>query len=165
MGDGLADTAHAENAEVFTGKVEAELDVGFPALEEAVAKQLFRFAHAAHRHQNENERRVGGGIGQHVRRVRHDDAGTGRRDQVDVVEADRVVRDGAQMARLPDDSRIEGVGQQRNDPVGFSQGGLELFIRPVGIEHPDGVAGLFEQLDGSSRNRTRNDDLHRIFPS
>ena len=52
---------------------------------------------AAQERKQERERQLRGRIGQHVRRVRHDHAARGRCLEIHVVDADRIVRDDAQL--------------------------------------------------------------------
>jgi len=88
-GDGLTDAAHAEHTQCRAVHIlPAEL-VHRPAVPLTAAQPALRFAEATGRGHHQRETEVGGGFGQHVRRVadQHAPGGAGR--QVDVVVAHR----------------------------------------------------------------------------
>ncbi len=79
---------------------------------------MIAFAETPRRGQHQTHGAVGGGVGQHSGRVGDDDAPLGGRGHVDVVEAHRVVADGAQ----PGQSRVhhgtvDAVAQLRAEHV------------------------------------------------
>src|SRR2546425_5920406 len=85
----------------------------------AGADVVHAFDHSPRRGHEEREGQVGGRLGQNARRVADRDAALGRGPDVDVVEADRVVRYDAQARTAVHQLRVDAVGQEREQPLGL----------------------------------------------
>jgi hypothetical protein len=106
----LADAAHAEDAEGAVMDVVPNQKIDAPLGPLARVHEVVAFHDAAGRRQNQGERQVRGGVGQDVRGIRHQDPLAGGRRHVDVIEADRHVRDRLDAIERRDDVRGELVG-------------------------------------------------------
>ena len=89
----LADASHAENAQRAVMHVLPHQQIHAPLRPLAGMHELVALDHAPRGGQQQREREIGGRIGEHVRRVRHQDAEARGRRQVDVVVAHRHVGD------------------------------------------------------------------------
>ena len=99
----------------------------------------------------------------HAGRVRHHDAAPGARRDVDVVVADRDVRDDAKpRARGVEERVVDPVVEQRHDAVRSGDGRVQLVRRkrPVVRRDPD-VARRLEKLDRRLGDPPRDDDPRR----
>ena len=83
----------ANDAQCLPVQFVAEHEVQRPAFPAATPDQTIAFTDAAGDVHDERPGKVGGCLGQHFRRVGDDDAAGGRRRDVDIVVADRHVRD------------------------------------------------------------------------
>ena len=117
LGQGVADAAHADDAERPAGEVLAEMAERLPRLPLAGQAVVVPLDEPAGGGDQQAEGHVGGGVGQHAGRVADGDAaGRGRRD-VDVVEADRVVADHLEARRGVEQGGVDAVGEQRHQAV------------------------------------------------
>ena len=71
---GAADATHAEDAEALAGNLPTDHEGRAPVLPLLIAHQAFAFARPPSRTQHQQHRDFRGGIAQHVRRIRDDDA-------------------------------------------------------------------------------------------
>ena len=82
-----------------------------------------RLGQLARRGEQQREGEVGGGVGEHVRRVADRDAARRGGVEVDVVVADRVVGDRPQPRAALDQRRVDPVGEQRQQTLGVRRAG------------------------------------------
>ena len=108
---GLADAAHAEDAERVVVHVLADQQVDPPFRPLAGVHEALALTQPAGRGQQKREGEVGGGVGQDVRRVGDQDAGARGGGNVDVVEADGDVGDDLNAFERGDHRGGELVGQ------------------------------------------------------
>ena len=81
--------------------------------------QPLALAEAAGGHQHERHRDVGCGVGQHAGRVRHDHTERRAGGDVDVVVADRDVRDDPELRPGGvEEGLVDAVVEEGDDPVG-----------------------------------------------
>ncbi|MNN40844.1 hypothetical protein D3C81_1549320 [compost metagenome] len=86
---GLANTAHADDAQGFAVHVAAEMRRADVAVPLAGANQIRQFHHPPGGRQDQCKPRVGGGFGEHIRRVAQQDSPFGEVVDVVVVDAHR----------------------------------------------------------------------------
>ena len=139
VGHGLADAAHAEDAQPLAGDVHAH-ELGRRPAHPVVGPQHGRALVGAPRGAQQAEHGdVGGGVGQHVGRVADRDAALGGRGDVDMLVADREGGDHADRGRQAGDGLgVQGIAGGAHDAVAagrrLDQGGA--VIEPVlGVEH------------------------------
>ena len=130
-GDRLADAAEPDEPERRAVHVAAEVLHDPPALPAVAAQVGFGVVREAGRGEDQQEREVGGGLVEHARRVADRDAELGGRGDVDVVVADRDVRDdpqppagGAGFEHLA----VDAIGEQAHDRVGIRRGAHQLVV-------------------------------------
>ncbi len=118
VGGRLADAAHAEDTESLAGNVGAHELRRRPA-DPVVGPQHGRaFVRAARGAQQAEHRDVGGGVGQHVRRVADHDVALGRGGHVDMLVADREGGDHADRGGQGGDRRgVQRVAGGAHDAV------------------------------------------------
>ena len=117
--DGLADPPHADDAEALAPDAMAQHRGGRPALPVAAAQQPLAFGKPARHREDQGHRHVCRVLGQHARRVGHQDAALPRCGEVDVIDAGPEVRDQLQVgAGLADDGAVDRVRHRRNEHVG-----------------------------------------------
>lgn len=87
----------------------------------ARADQALAFTEPARRGEHQRERELGGGFGEHVGRVRHDDIARRERGEVEVVHADRAVRDDLELRSPIEDARVDPIEQQAHERVGVRE--------------------------------------------
>jgi hypothetical protein len=97
--------------------------------------------------QHQRHHHVGGVVGHHARRVRHQDAPLPRGRDVDMVHARAVIRDQLQpVARLPQHARVDPVGDAGHQNIGpvhrATSSGLLI-----------GLSASFSSTSNSSFNR------------
>ncbi len=126
---------------------EHELERELPRLPSAHETVALR--HPAQQRQHQRQRELRGRAREHVGRVRDHDAAAAGRIEVDVVHADRVVRDDLQLRpRSVEIGVVDRDGEHRDDPVGADgrrdelEVGLELVhdLRRNGIAEVDAEA-------------------------
>ena len=127
-GDGGADPPAADDPDRRAVQVAAEQEAPGPRSPHSPARTI-RSPSARRRDDREHQRHreVGGGIGQHVGRVADRDPARGGRRDVDVVDADRVVGDHAQVGRGGEQLGVDAVGEQRQQTLGASAAAVEQF--------------------------------------
>ncbi|MNL24925.1 hypothetical protein D3C87_1463780 [compost metagenome] len=159
LGQGLADAAHADDAQGLAVYVTAEMcgaDVAGPL---AVANHVRQFHHAPRSGQDQCETGVGGGFGEHVRRVAEQDAPLGKVIDVVVVDAHRNAGDGFKVGRQIEQFGIEfQAGAEQ--AVGTGQG-VAQFAEAFGIEAVDQchVGVLMQASHEQRREFLVQDDL------
>jgi hypothetical protein len=109
------------------------------------------------RGQDEQEREVGGGLVEDAGGVAHGDAELGRGGDVDVVIADRDVRDDAQASTRGSGLQhraVDAVGEQAHDPVDIGGRRDQLIVRvgTVGVPLDELVTGADQRLQPAVGN-------------
>ena len=92
-----------------------------PAVPLARADEALAFAEAAGGGEHQREGELRGGLGQNVGRVRRHDVSRGERAEVEVVHADRTVRDDLELGRALEDARVDPIEQQAHERVGVGE--------------------------------------------
>ena len=105
------DAAVADEAERGAVHVAAEVLVDAPAVPAVLAQVGLGVVREARRREHQEEREVGGGLVEHAGRVAHRDPAPVRGGDVDVVVADRDVRDDAQPVRRRPRARRRRCGR------------------------------------------------------
>ena len=90
---GLANPPHTDDAKRLAGHLPADKMRRAPAAPGAGAKFAFALAGAAAQHQHQGQRQIGGGIGQHTRRVADSHALRRGGGKIDMVHPDAVIGD------------------------------------------------------------------------
>ncbi len=102
-----------------------------------------RFAEPSRRHQDQRHRDVGGRVGEDAGRVRHDHRARGAGRYVDVVVADRHVRDDPKLlARSIEECVVHSVVKEREDRVGAVDCRVQLLRREWRVDRRDPQLGL-----------------------
>ena len=164
-GHGLADAAHADDAEALAADAVAEHPGRRPA-RPALAFGEDRCALDQPPRHRENQRHghVGGVFGQHFRRVGHRDAARMRRRDVDIVDAVAEIGDHAQLAvGMLEHLLVDHVGDGRHQHVGGADRVRDLFRRHRRIVE---IQPRVEQLAHPGLDRVRQlagDDDERFF--
>ncbi|MNZ60895.1 hypothetical protein D3C78_789710 [compost metagenome] len=152
-GDGCADAAEAEDAELLAVHVDAELRGVDGALPLAGLGPGVQLGGASSGAQQQGEAEVGGGFGEHVGGVGQWDAALVEIGDVVVVVAHRDAGDHFQLAGLLQLFRAQRAADA-DHAVGFRQGGgvLGVDVAQLGIEHGDVelVAQAFEMFGGEA---------------
>ena len=119
-GDGLADAAHADDAEPFAPDAMAEHPGRGPAGPILVAEEhLGAFGQPPRHGENERHGHVGGVLGEDARRIGHGDAALQRGGDVDVVDAVAEIGDQPQLlAGMAEHGAVDLIGDRRHDDVG-----------------------------------------------
>ena len=98
------------------GLAEHELERERPRA--CAAQEPVSFGDAAEQRERERDRQLGDRVGQHVGRVRDEDVALARRLEIDVVDADAVVRDDAELRPgAVEQLAVDRLRQHRQDPV------------------------------------------------
>ena len=127
-----ADLAEPDDPERLSLQARAEHEEHAPRPRPAGADQALGLAQPPRRRQDQREREVGGGVGQHAGRVgAHHPAGGARR-HVDVVVADRDVRDHPQAGPGGvQEGVVDAVVQKRHHGVGPAHRRVQLVGAPA----------------------------------
>ena len=128
------------------------------------ADQALALAQAAGRHQDERERDVGGRIGEDAGRVREAHAARRAGRDVDVVVADRDVRDDAQLRPGGvEEGVVDAIVEEGDDGVGAVDRRVQLVgrERPVLRVEPE-VARRAQQVERRPGDRPRDDDPREV---
>ncbi len=164
-GHGLADAAHADDAEPLAADSVAEHPGRRPSLPVlALGQNGGAFDQSPRHRQDQRHGHVGGVFGQHFRRVGHRDAARMRRSDVDIIDAVAEIGDHAQLAvGVFEDRLADHVGDGRHQHVGGAGRVRDLFRRHRRVvEIQPGV----EQLAHPGLDRVRQlagDDDERFF--
>src|SRR5207237_9062575 len=86
------------------------------------------FDEATHDRENERHRQIGGRFGEYARRVGDADGEIARRVDVDVVVADRVVRDDPQIRIRLEYATRQRITEQRDRRIGLGEKRDDVFI-------------------------------------
>jgi hypothetical protein len=167
----LADAAHAQDAQAPAADPPAQHRGGGPAFPLARLHQRQPLGDAAGDGEHQRDGHVGGVLGHHARRVRHQDAALAGSGHVDMVDARAVIGDQLQLVtRLRQQRRVDQVGDAGHDHIGAAHRVGQFLAGHLGV----GVAqGDVEQLlhpgfDGI-RQPSRHDNtqtLHgHVIPS
>jgi hypothetical protein len=162
-GGGLADPAHADDADRLALKAHAEPLGGTEAVPVAVAQRLLGLAEPPGGRDHQPDGEVGGCVGEHVRGVRDRDTRLLRRLEVDVVHPDAEVRDDAGRARRPhQELAVDAFGDGGEHAVGLVEGGRYAFARERGVPGVEGAGEVLAQarLDGVGQ-LAADDDARR----
>ncbi len=127
---GLADAAVADDAERQAGEAAAEHERRRPLPRLAAAQEAVAFRNTPREREHERDRHLGRRVGEHVGRVRHDDAAALAFVEVDVVEADGVVRDDAKLRPGGvEQLGVDAVGQHRHEAIATGHPREQLLAR------------------------------------
>jgi len=99
MRDRLTDPTHSIDAQRLAGELPPEQLGGSGIVPDSSPHHLLTFARPPRRPKQQKHSEIGGRVGEHVRRVRDDDAPSRRGPEIDVVEAHRERRYSAHRAR------------------------------------------------------------------
>ena len=122
-GDGLADPAHAHDAQPLAPYPVAQHPGRGPVLPVAEPDGALAFRQPPRNREDQRHRHVGGVLGEHPRRVGDRDAAPFRRPQIDVVDAGREAGDQPQVVARPvEDVGVQPVGDRRHEDVGPARG-------------------------------------------
>ena len=117
--DGVADVAHADDAEALAGDAAAQHPGRRPAGPFARGHDFRAFDDAARDGHDQRHGHVGGVVGQNAGRVGDGDAPAQRRGDVDIVDAGAEIGDQMQLlARLRDHMGVDAVGDGGDQHVG-----------------------------------------------
>jgi hypothetical protein len=105
----LADAAEADDAERLAEERLPEQLIECPAFPLPRSNHALALAHSTGRREHQRERHLRGCLGEHVGRVRGDDAACGERGEVEVVDSHRAVRDHLQLRCASEDTRVDPV--------------------------------------------------------
>ncbi len=157
--DRLADAAGADQRERRAVHVVAEPALRLPRAPLTAADGLVARHEVARRGEDQREREVGGGLGQHVGRDPDPDAAPHAELEVDVVGADGVVGDDAQPRRRVEQRRVDAVGEQRQQPLGLRRALAQhgRWRRQVTVPDVDGVQRA-EALQGGAWQGAGDED-------
>ncbi|MNE04645.1 hypothetical protein D3C80_971820 [compost metagenome] len=134
-GQGLADAAHADDAQTLAPQLAAAHPGRAPALELTRRHDIGAFDDAAADGHDQAHGQVGRVLGQDARRIGDDDPAPHGRVDVDVVHARAEVGDHLQLlARARNQVGVQMVGDGRDQDLGALQGGGQVVARhrPVG---------------------------------
>ncbi len=130
MGDGLADAAHADDAEPLAGDSPPEHPGWRPAGPMSGRYGSRPFDDAPRDREDERDRHVGRVLGEHARRVGDRHAAAQGRRHVDIIDAGAEIGDELHLlAGESDQLAVNPVGHGRHEHVGGAQGGRELIAR------------------------------------
>ena len=125
-GQGLADPAHADDAQPLSPQFAAAHPGRGPALESVVGDDLSALDDAAADGQDQAHGQVGGVLGQDARCIGDDDPARHGRVDVDMVHARAEVGDHLQLvARAVDQVGVDDVGDGGHQNLGALDGGLQ----------------------------------------
>ena len=140
--------------------IAAQQQVGLPTFEFALAQELIGLDHPAGDGQQQGEGEVGGRLGQDTRRVGYQDPAAGRRRDIDVVEANRIVGDHPQMRGCRHDLVGDrDVNHPHNaDRVSLADALLEGLRRhALGLQHRD-FESFAQHVDPGRGERQGDED-------
>ncbi len=125
-GEGLADAAHADDAQPLAPQLASAHPGGGPALEPAVGDGLRALDDAAAYGEDQGHGQIGGVLGQDARGVGNDQAAPNRRVDVDMIHPGTEVGDHLQVWPCGGDQRaVNLVGNGRDQHIGPLDGGFE----------------------------------------
>ena len=124
--DLLADPSQADDPDRCPAHLSTEQEEGTPGLPLAVTDIGHRLGNAARGGEQQRPGVIRGGVRQHVRSVADEHAALAGRGDVDVVVADREVRDDAQTGVPVEDRAIDAIGEQGDGAIAALQQGIEL---------------------------------------
>ena len=157
--DGLADAAHAENAERAAMHLGAEQKIVRGTAPVASTHVALALADAPRGSQQQRPGEIGNRLVQHVGRIRRDDAGGGQCGEIEIVVADGDVGHGPQFRRLCDRCGIQWVGDSQDGTVSVTHLARDLRLRPGTILSFDFDVEEFAQpVDDVGEQRTRDPD-------
>ena len=114
---------HADDAEALAPDPVAQHGGGRPALPVAAAQQPLALGEPARHREDQRHGHVRRVLGQHPRRVGHQDAALPGRGEVDVIDAGAEARDQLEVrAGLADQVAVDGVRHRRHEHVGLGHG-------------------------------------------
>ena len=131
--DGAADPSEAQDAERLAVHVGAPEEIPLPALPLARAREVVGLDDAPGGRHQERPREVGGGLGEDVGRVGHDDAAAPGGRDVDVVVADRDVRHDLEGGRRRENLVVDRADDVTDEPVLAPDPRQELGLGERGI--------------------------------
>ena len=121
--DRLTDPPHADDAEALAPDPVAQHGGRRPSLPVAAAQKPFTLGKPARHREDQRHRHVRCVLGQHARRVGHQDSALSGRREVDVIDARAKARDQLQVrAGLADKVAVDRVRHRRHEHVGLRHG-------------------------------------------
>lgn len=153
MRDGLADPSEAEEPERSSVHFATEQEARRPRRELPGADDALAFPDAAAHREEQGHRQVGRRGGQHVGRVRHDDAALLRGGEVDVVHADRAVRDEPHLRKTREERAIDRLRELHEDRVRVCVSCCDRDL----IARQRSTARIDDDADAGRRHRARID--------
>ncbi len=164
-GHGLADAAHADDAEALSADPVAEHPGRRPARPVlALGQDRGALDQPARHRENQRHGHVGGVFGQNFRRIGHGDAARMRRRDVDIVDAVAEIGDHAQLAvGMLEHLLVDHVGDGRHQHIGRARGFGKLLRCHRRIVE---IQPRIEQLAHPDLDRVRQlagDDDERLF--
>ena len=124
--DLLADASQANDTDRRPADLSTEQEAGTPGLPLAITDIGHRLGNAARGGEQQRPGVIGGRVGQHIRGVADKHTALAGRRDVDVVVADREVRDDAQTRVPVEHGAIDAIGEQSDGAVASLQQGIEL---------------------------------------
>ncbi len=160
-GDGLTDSAHAEDAEALAGDPVAEHPGRRPTGPLAGAQGPLALGQPARHRQDQRHGHVRGILGQNVRRVGDGDAEAVRGPDIDVVDARAVVGDELDPPlRRIEDFGVDPIGDGRNQHVGGAHSlGQTLRVHRLVVQIETDVEQLHHSCFNDVGELSRYDDV------
>ena len=157
--DTLADAPHAQNAQCGAMDVGTSKQVVAPFGPQTSTQVMLAFGDASCGRHQQRKTKVGGGFGQHIRRVSGENAGRCHGCQVKIVVANRHVGADFECRTGGQNLLVNRISPSRENALHasqtLSQHGLgPNFVRLVGID----LKMLRQACDNLRENRTRNQD-------
>ena len=159
--DGLADPAHADDAEALAGQAAAQHPGRRPAIETAGIHDLRAFIQAARHGKDQRHGDIGRVIGQHARRVGHGDAALDGALHVDIVHTGAKLGDEAQLlACARQKAAVDMVGHGGHQHIGgLHRLGQFFLCERVIVLIEAGVEQLLHPQFHRGRQFASDDDL------
>src|SRR6185312_11741738 len=162
--DRLADAPGADDAERRADEIRAEEAVGLPRAPAAVLDRLRTLREAARGGEQQREREVGRGVGEDTGGVADRDAAGRRGLEIDVVEADGVVRDHRELGVGVEEGGVDALAEHADERVRLLGALAQRVVRRRGRVGPDvdDVAGPREAVEPVADRRAGDEDAsHR----
>lgn len=114
---GAADATEADDAERRASDTRAEKLRRCPASPGSGTGKLVGFDDAPRRGEQERHAEIGGGVGEHAGGVGDEDAATATGIEIDVVHADGIVRDDAEIGSRLEERLVDAIAEERDEGV------------------------------------------------
>jgi len=114
--------------------------------------------------ENQRHGHVGGVVGQHAGRVRHQNAALARRGHINVIDPRPVIGDQPHpLARLRQQARVDAVVQRRHQHIGFAQRRGQLVARHWRVVIPQADIEQFAQAGFHHLGQPSRNDNTQTF--